>query len=95
MTHTCHWPSCTRAVPSAMWGCKSHWFTLPKNLRDLVWRFYTPGQEVRKDPSENYLTLMEYISHWCNAFDQKDKEKCAYIQHACIIWSNTAKETNP
>jgi len=24
-------------VPPKMWGCKKHWFKLPKSLRDKIW----------------------------------------------------------
>lgn len=35
--------------------CKRHWFMLPKNLRDVVWATYRPGQEIDKRPSIEYL----------------------------------------
>jgi hypothetical protein len=38
-----------------MFMCKWNWFMLPKALRDRVWEQYDPGQEVRKDPTEEYL----------------------------------------
>ena len=38
--HTCHWPGCKKQVPPAMWGCKKHWFMLPKHLRDRIWAAY-------------------------------------------------------
>src|SRR3546814_12786916 len=53
--HTCHWPGCGQIVPPAMWGCKKHWFTLPKDIRDGIWRTYKPGQEISKSPSAEYL----------------------------------------
>lgn len=54
-SHTCHWPGCTRQVPPAMWGCRSHWFALPKDIRDDIWASYRVGQEERMDPSEAYI----------------------------------------
>lgn len=36
-----HWPGCGAHVPPAMWGCRRHWFMLPKRLRDQTifgWR---------------------------------------------------------
>lgn len=62
--HTCHWPGCEREVPPAMWGCRQHWFTLPKALRDRVWRAYRPGQEIDKRPSETYLQVAEDVQAW-------------------------------
>ncbi|MGH8572085.1 MAG: hypothetical protein ACREX8_05860, partial [Gammaproteobacteria bacterium] len=49
--HTCHWPGCGKPVPPAMWGCREHWFRLPKLLRDEIWATYRPGQEIDKEPS--------------------------------------------
>ena len=54
-SHRCHWTGCDKQVPPAMWGCKAHWFRLPKRLRDAIWASYQPGQEVRMDPSSAYL----------------------------------------
>lgn len=44
MSHHCHATGCTRKVPPEMFACRSHWFMLPKRLRDEIWRTYRPGQ---------------------------------------------------
>lgn len=62
--HTCHWPGCERQVPPAMWGCKPHWFALPRHLRDAIWAWYVPGQEVRMDPSDEYLSAALAVDTW-------------------------------
>ena len=62
--HTCHWPGCTTVVPPAMWGCKPHWFRLPKRLRDMVWAAYVPGQEITKTPSNEYLDVALEVQRW-------------------------------
>ena len=62
--HYCHWPGCTKKVPPAMWGCKSHWFKLPASLRAKVWATYRPGQEVTKDPSDKYLEVANEVQAW-------------------------------
>lgn len=62
--HTCHWTGCTKQVPPAMWGCKQHWFALPKHLRDRVWRAYKPGQEITMTPSAEYLAVAAEIQRW-------------------------------
>jgi hypothetical protein len=64
MKHTCHWPGCDKAVPPAMWGCKVHWFTLPKRLRDRIWATYRAGQEIDKRPSETYLDAAKAVQAW-------------------------------
>lgn len=62
--HTCHWPGCGKPVPPAMWGCKAHWFRLPKNLRDRIWATYRPGQEITKTPSAAYLDAAKAVQKW-------------------------------
>ena len=62
--HQCHWPGCIKQVPPAMWGCKPHWFALPKALRDLIWATYKPGQEVTMTPSAAYLEAAEAVQKW-------------------------------
>ena len=62
--HECHWPGCTAQVPPAMWGCRTHWFKLPKNLRDRIWRCYRPGQEIDMRPSAEYMAAAEAVQAW-------------------------------
>lgn len=64
MSHTCHWTGCQREVPPAMWGCREHWFKLPKPLRDAVWREYRVGQEITKTPSARYLAVAALVQGW-------------------------------
>ena len=72
-SHKCHWPTCTKPVPPKLWGCKRHWFKLPKNLRDLIWLHYRPGQEIDKNPSQEYLDVADKIQVWAiNNPDQGD-----------------------
>ena len=55
MAHTCHATGCKTNVPPAMWGCRKHWFMVPKELRDRIWATYRPGQEEDWEPSREYL----------------------------------------
>ena len=63
-SHTCHWHGCEKQVPPAMWGCKKHWFMLPKLLRAKVWKTYRPGQEDSMDPSQDYLAVAKEVQQW-------------------------------
>lgn len=63
-THTCHWPGCDKLVPAAMWGCKPHWFKLPIVLRNMIWASYRPGQEVNKNPSDEYVQVANRVQQW-------------------------------
>lgn len=62
--HRCHWPGCEEQCPPAMWGCRRHWFSLPKRLRDAVWREYRPGQEQDGAPSAAYLEVLLEVERW-------------------------------
>lgn len=62
--HACHWPGCPQQVPPAMWGCRPHWFTIPKVLRTRIWRTYKPGQEITMKPSQDYLAAAAAIQDW-------------------------------
>lgn len=62
--HLCHAEGCTRPVPPKMFMCKPHWFALPKETRDAVWATYRPGQEVDKDPSDEYLAVAIEAINW-------------------------------
>jgi hypothetical protein len=62
--HTCHWPGCPNAVPPAMWGCRGHWFMLPRRLRALIQKHYRPGQEISKTPSIEYIDAARKVQDW-------------------------------
>ena len=67
MTHLCHWPGCKRDVPPSRFACKAHWFSLPKFLRDEIWRTYRPGQEITKTPSREYIAAAIKVQNWIRA----------------------------
>ena len=48
-----------------MWGCRKHWFKLPKRLRYKIWETYVPGQEITKTPSQAYLDTADEVEEWC------------------------------
>jgi len=62
--HHCHWPGCRKEVPPAMWGCNTHWFKLPKELRTRIFRAFRPGQEVDQQPSLEYLEVAIEVRRW-------------------------------
>jgi hypothetical protein len=71
MSHTCHWPDCPVEVPPRMWGCKRHWFMLPKTLRDRIWATYRPGQEITKDPSDEYVKAAMDVQRWIRRYEEQ------------------------
>lgn len=42
-SHKCPAPGCTSVVQHYMLACRKHWFSLPRPLRDDVWRAYNNG----------------------------------------------------
>jgi DNA polymerase len=52
--HHCHARGCEKPVPPEMLMCRGHWFSLPKNLRDAVWRTYREGQCDDMRPSREW-----------------------------------------
>lgn len=62
--HECHWPGCTKQVPPALWGCRKHWFKLPKVLRDKIWAAYQIGQEKTMTPSREYVAVAREVQDW-------------------------------
>ena len=55
MSHHCHAAGCRREVPPRLFMCRPHWYMVPKDLRDEIWRHHRPGQETDKQPSAEYL----------------------------------------
>ena len=66
MSHHCHATNCSKKVPPNLFMCRRHWYTLPEEMRKLIWATYRPGQEDDKSPSRDYCiiakTCVEYIA---------------------------------
>lgn len=60
MPHTCHAMGCKAHVPPRLFMCRRHWRKLPKEAQRQIWTTYRPGQEVRKDPSREYLAVAQH-----------------------------------
>lgn len=41
--HACGWPGCGTSVPISLWGCREHWFALPREIRTRINRAYQQG----------------------------------------------------
>lgn len=72
--HHCHWPGCQAQVPPAMWGCRPHWYKLPKPIRDAIWRAYQVGQETTMTPSESYIAAAKAAQDWIAALPPPAQE---------------------
>lgn len=47
--------------------CRNHWFSLPKNLRSKIWKYYRPGQcedwNISKEYSNAAKESITYIAN--------------------------------
>jgi hypothetical protein len=76
-SHHCHAPGCDVVVPPKIFACRAHWFALPKQVRDAVWREYREGQERDKRPSRRYMAVQTLARAYL-AFKPHD-EAAAYV----------------
>lgn len=71
--HHCHWPGCNTQVPPAMWGCRKHWYNLPRTIRNRIWNTYECGQEVKGTPSKDYLAAAQEAQDWITKYYPTEK----------------------
>jgi hypothetical protein len=50
-----------------MWGCRAHWFALPRSIRRDILAAYRRGQEITKTPSAAYLVAARAARAWIEA----------------------------
>ena len=55
LKHECHATGCVVEVPPKMLMCIRHWRMVPRTLQQKIWATYRIGQEIRKDPTREYL----------------------------------------
>ena len=60
-----------------MWGCRPHWFRLPGRLRKKIWSTYRTGQEIDKNPSDEYLAVAKEVEAWCIERNQEHAKRRA------------------
>lgn len=41
--HGCPHPTCDEQVPTEMFSCRRHWFSLPQGMRNRIWANYRSG----------------------------------------------------
>lgn len=63
MSHRCAAPACKLQVPQAKLMCKSHWFALPKEIRDRIWAHYKPGQTLMTASPEYLQALRDALAY--------------------------------
>jgi hypothetical protein len=92
----CRWPGCTTAIISSMWGCKPHWFALPKDIRDRIWDAYLHGSV--EDLKTSYDAAQTWIAeHNARPADEAPRIPQVAKCTACgreIIWLRTRAGKN-
>ncbi len=59
MRHECHAKGCNVQVPPALLMCLRHWRMVPRAIQRRVWATYVHGQEIRKDPTPEYMEAQQ------------------------------------
>lgn len=77
--HKCHAIGCDVNVHPRFLMCPPHWRMVPKPLKNAVWRFYVPGQEIKKNPTLDYLSAA-----WAAIFAVADLEGIKYDPKAIM-----------
>jgi len=72
VSHNCHARRCKVPVPPRMLMCRRHWYMVPAPLRQAVWDRYRPGQEIDKNPSEEWHRAADAA---INAVDVKERAR--------------------
>ena len=39
--------------------CLKHWRMVPRTFQDDIWKHYVPGQEIKKNPTSDYLKAQQ------------------------------------
>ncbi len=71
--HRCPAPGCPKAMPPDILACKPHWFMLPKELRDRIWKYYKRGQDIGSASEEYKAALQDAIAFWSSEFARATK----------------------
>lgn len=61
--HTCHAMGCAVRCPPRFLMCLKHWKSVPRSLQQRVLQAYVQGQEIRKDPTDEYMEAMKAAVH--------------------------------
>jgi hypothetical protein len=62
--HRCSWPGCERVVPRSMWGCRAHWYALPRDIRVAIGRAYRHGLDTDSHPTRTYVDAYRTALAW-------------------------------
>lgn len=64
MARTCPRDGCTNRIPSEMFACKSHWFSLPADVRRDIWRAYRAWEGEAGTLEQLEAQQARALAHW-------------------------------
>lgn len=48
-THQCPHPKCSTIISNRFAFCRAHWYRVPRELRDQIWKSYLDGNAGTRD----------------------------------------------
>lgn len=67
-----------------MFMCLTHWRMIPRAMQRELWAAYVPGQEVRKDPTAEYLLVARRLINYVARKEHPNCTNCANPNHCCM-----------
>lgn len=62
MTHACPKTDCGIQVPAQQFACRTHWFQIPKPLRDEIWSAYKAGKQGLRRHREAMISATKLLN---------------------------------
>lgn len=78
MAHHCHATDCKTPVPPEMFMCRMHWYKVPYNQRQAVWRAYRVGQCDDMNPNQDYCLAAREAVITVARKENKTPDTCLY-----------------
>ncbi len=89
--HTCHAIGCKDLVQPRYLMCYSHWSMVSSTLQSRVWATYVEGQEIRKDPTPEYLEAQEAAVRYVAQKEGKLPKEIAVTEAMPMVVSPAVK----
>lgn len=58
--HVCPYPGCAQRLPEQVFACRPHWFSLPQDIRNGVWRAYRRHGIGSEELLEAHVAAVEW-----------------------------------
>lgn len=75
MSHHCHARGCKKKCPPKALMCAMHWAMVAPVLQADVWRTYRPGQEIKKNPSNEWMQAADAAIDYVAKMERKGETK--------------------